>query len=202
VKAEGADRWIPLFSELPRRRTAFSTWDEAFLDPQVNGGGFDFVEDLTAKSPAMLIGALLASRRGIRINCGYGVDLLMRYEPSGVSEEKANAIAKLNSYMADPVSDRQRHPRDDMVSDLLSAEVLGFFTLLQSAGSETTARLLGWAAVLLARHSDERMKLIAKARTCPDIVARGELSVIRFGRRILVPKAALLELLGVAASGN
>jgi hypothetical protein len=33
-------------------------------------------------------------------------------------------------------------------------------------------------------------------------VARGELPVIRFGRRTLVPNAALLELLGLAASGN
>ena len=34
-----------------------------------------------------------------------------------------------------------------------------------SQGSETTARLLGWAAVLLARHPDQRAKLVADART-------------------------------------
>ena len=34
-----------------------------------------------------------------------------------------------------------------------------------------------------------------------ELVARGELPVVRFGRRIVVPKAALLELLGSAASG-
>lgn len=33
-----------------------------------------------------------------------------------------------------------------------------------------------------------------------ELVARGELPVIRFGRRIVVPKAALLELLGCASS--
>jgi excisionase family DNA binding protein len=32
-----------------------------------------------------------------------------------------------------------------------------------------------------------------------ELVARGELPVIRFGRRIVVPKAALLELLGSAS---
>jgi excisionase family DNA binding protein len=32
-----------------------------------------------------------------------------------------------------------------------------------------------------------------------ELVARGELPVIRFGRRIVVPKAALLELLASAA---
>jgi excisionase family DNA binding protein len=33
-----------------------------------------------------------------------------------------------------------------------------------------------------------------------ELVARGELPVVRFGRRIVVPKAALLELLGAATS--
>ena len=32
-----------------------------------------------------------------------------------------------------------------------------------------------------------------------ELVARGELPVVRFGRRIVVPKAALLELLGSAS---
>jgi len=32
-----------------------------------------------------------------------------------------------------------------------------------------------------------------------ELVARGELPVIRFGRRIVVPRAALLELLGSAS---
>jgi len=35
-----------------------------------------------------------------------------------------------------------------------------------------------------------------------ELVARGELPVIRFGRRIVVPKAALLELLGSASSSS
>jgi len=35
-----------------------------------------------------------------------------------------------------------------------------------------------------------------------ELVARGELPVVRFGRRIVVPKAALLELLGSASSST
>lgn len=35
-----------------------------------------------------------------------------------------------------------------------------------------------------------------------ELVARGELPVVRFGRRIVVPKAALLELLSSAPSGR
>lgn len=35
-----------------------------------------------------------------------------------------------------------------------------------------------------------------------ELVARGELPVVRFGRRIVVPKAALLELLGSVPSST
>ncbi len=35
-----------------------------------------------------------------------------------------------------------------------------------------------------------------------ELVARGELPVVRFGRRIVVPKAALLEMLSSAPSGR
>jgi cytochrome P450 len=82
----------------------------------------------------------------------------------------------LHEYLAAMVRDREQNPRDDMVSDLVTSEITlddgtvrrltrsevhSFFTLLQLAGSETTARLLGWGAVLLARHPEQRAKLVA-----------------------------------------
>jgi cytochrome P450 len=173
----------------PRRVTALEGRTRElcarFLDPQRDGGSFDFVEDFAAKIPAMLIGALLGVPNDDQDQLRIWGDLLMRYEPEGLSAEKAEAIASLTGYMTAMVEDRQRQPRDDMVSDLLAAEitredgtnrkldaheVLAFFTLLQLAGSETTARLLGWAAVLLARHPDERAKLVADAAVVPNAV--------------------------------
>jgi cytochrome P450 len=156
-----------------------------FLDRQRHGVGFDFVEDFAAKIPAMLIGALLGVPNEDQDQLRIWGDLLMRYEPSGISAEKAEAITNLNSYMGAMVEDRQRRPRDDMVSDLLAAEivrddgasrrltfgeVMAFFMLLQLAGSETTARLLGWAAVLLARHPDQRAKLVTTRDLIPNAV--------------------------------
>jgi cytochrome P450 len=156
-----------------------------FLDPHRDGGGFDYVEDFAAKIPAMLIGALLGVPAEDQDQLRIWGDLLMRFEPDGISAEKLDAITSLHTYMAAMVTDRQHQPRDDMVSDLLAAEitrddgttrqlgfdeVMGFFTLLQLAGSETTARLLGWAAVLLARHPDQRAKLVAKPELVPNAV--------------------------------
>jgi len=173
----------------PRRVAALEDRTRAlcarFLDPHRDGHGFDYVEDFAAKIPAMLIGALLGVPAEDQDQLRIWGDLLMRFEPDGISPEKLDAITSLNAYLADMVTDRQRHPRDDMVSDLLAAEltredgstrrlgfdeVMAFFTLLQLAGSETTARLLGWGAVLLARHPDQRAKLVATPELVPNAV--------------------------------
>jgi cytochrome P450 len=155
------------------------------LDPQVGGDGFDFLEDFAAKIPAMVIGALIGVPKEDQDQLRIWGDWLMRYEPDGLSAEKAEAVGKLNRYLADMLSDRTANPRDDMASDLLTAEITlddgsrrrltrsevhSFITLLQLAGSETTARLLGWAAVLLARHPDQRAKLVADPGLVPNAV--------------------------------
>jgi cytochrome P450 len=154
-----------------------------FLDPWGAGDEFDFVEDFAAKIPTMVIGALLGVPKEDQDQLRIWGDLLMRYEGDDLSPEKAEAVMNLYSYMAALIEDRAKNPCDDMVSDLLAAEieidggeprrlthdeVLSFIGLLELAGSETTARLLGWSAVLLARHADEREKLIADRSLIPN----------------------------------
>ena len=146
-----------------------------FLDPQRDGSGFDYLDEYGAKIPTMLIGALLGIPSADQDQLRKWIDLTMRYEPDGLSSEKAEAIRLTNEYMQALVEDRRRAPQDDMVSDLLAAEitradgttrgldhneVMAFFTLLEFAGSETTARLLGWTAILLARHPEQRTRLL------------------------------------------
>jgi cytochrome P450 len=155
------------------------------LDPQVGGDGFDFLDDFAAKVPAMVIGALLGVPKEDQDQLRIWGDWLMRYEPDGLSTEKADAVGNLTSYLTDMIRDRQASPRDDMTSDLLTTEITlddgtarrltrsevhSFITLLQLAGSETTARLLGWAAVLLARHPDQRAKLLTDPGLIPNAV--------------------------------
>ncbi len=71
-----------------------------FLDPQRDGTGFDYVEDFAAKIPAMLIGALLGVPNEDQDQLRIWGDLLMRFEPDGISAEKLDAIQSLNGYMA------------------------------------------------------------------------------------------------------
>jgi len=156
-----------------------------FLEPQRGGPGFDYVEDFAAKIPTMVIGALLGVPKQDQDQLRRWGDLMMRLETGTVSAEKMEAVERFGAYMQAMVEDRRRSPRDDMVSDLLAAEitrddgsrrqldhreVMAFFTLLEIAGSETTARLLGWASVLLARHPDQRAKLVANRTLVPNAV--------------------------------
>jgi cytochrome P450 len=146
------------------------------LDPLEGQTSFDFLEDFAARIPAMVIGALLGVPVDMQDQFRIWADTMMRYEPEGISAEKMEAMGTMQSYMHALVKERQVTRQDDMISDLLDAEieredgsrrkleeseVYSFYTLLQIAGSETTARLLGWMAVLLSRHPDQRAKVVA-----------------------------------------
>jgi cytochrome P450 len=133
----------------------------------------------------MVIGALLGVPKEDQNQLRLWGDAMLHYDPTGLNEERNNAQMQLAAYMNAMVEDRAKSPRDDMVSDLLAAEitredgstrrlthmeVLAFFSLLELAGSETTARLLGWASVLLHRHPDQRALLVAQPEIMPNAV--------------------------------
>lgn len=156
-----------------------------YLDPQRGGSGFDFVEDFGAQIPAVIIGALLGVPREDQDELRVWGDLMMSYEPDGPTPEQSEAAANLHRYLRAMTEDRRQHPQDDMISDLVAAEIelddgtarrlsagelRGFLGLLYLAGIETTARLLGWAGVLLARHPEQRVRLVAEPSLVPNAV--------------------------------
>ncbi len=67
--------------------------------------------------------------------------------------------------------DRLEHPREDITSELMHAEVEGqrlspaefgsFFILLAVAGNETTRNAISWGAKLLTDHPDQRTEFMA-----------------------------------------
>jgi cytochrome P450 len=83
----------------------------------------------------------------------------------------------LYEYITSALEDRRRRPRDDLFTGLVEAEIPGengtrrltndeaaaFGNLLVSAGTETVARLLGWAAVTLPNYPDQR-RMMAEDR--------------------------------------
>ena len=79
---------------------------------------------------------------------------------------------------------RRADPQDDLISGLVHAEIeedgvtrtltleeiVAFVQLISSAGTETVARLLGFGAVTLAQHPDQRQLLVDDTSLIPNAV--------------------------------
>jgi cytochrome P450 len=157
------------------------------LDAQRDRDSFDFVQDFGAIVPATVIAMLLGVPEGDRPMLRETIDTLFHIEPGVgmVNDVSITAGLALMSYIGEQLEERQRSPRDDMFSDLVAAEVVepdgsrrrmtaeesGFFgVLLVSAGTETVARLLGWAGSVLAEHPEQRAELAADPTLIPNTV--------------------------------
>jgi cytochrome P450 len=147
-------------------------------------GGGDFVQALAAVLPLEVISTLLGVPAADRAQVRRWTDLgLERDERSPLPPPRAlEAMGRTSAYFQELVAERRRRPGDDLLSRLLDAEVaddggrptrltdgeiLGFVTLLSGAGNETVTKLLGNAAVLLARHPEARAALVADPGRIP-----------------------------------
>jgi len=159
----------------------------SYLDPQRDGSGFDFVADFGAKVPMMVIATMLGVPEEDREQIRQWADESLHREPGEVDPSaRIEPIQReVQGYFMRYLTERRKRPADDMMTDLLQAEVeeaggskrrlsdlelLAFIQLLSSAGNETVARLLGWAGDTLARFPQEREKLVARPALIPNAV--------------------------------
>lgn len=158
-----------------------------YLEPFADSKGFDYVAEFGAKLPVMVIGSMLGvpveDQDSIRVLTD---QMLHRDEGETDSSERiARVNAELFGYFHAYILERRKHPRDDMMTDLVQAEIeledgskqsltneqiLAFIALLSGAGNETVARLLGWAGKLLAENPGERRKLVDDPGMIPNAV--------------------------------
>lgn len=158
-----------------------------YLDRYVGSRGFDYVADFGAKLPMMVIGAMLGVPEEDRDAIRQWTDEMLHREPGEVdsSERLARVHHHLWGYFARYIHERRQKPHDDMMTDLIDAEMtdasgvtrrlddgelIAFIGLLSGAGNETVARLLGWTGTTLARFPDERRKLVADPARIPNAV--------------------------------
>ena len=158
-----------------------------YLDRIVERGSCDFVRDFGALLPIEVISTLVGVPTGDRTTVRELTDAALHREPDRPEfpESALAANSELVRYFFDLIADRRTHPRDDMTSLLLEAEVeneqgvkerltdfevVAFCNLLSAAGNETVTKLLGNAVVLLSRHPEQRRKLVAQPGRIPDAV--------------------------------
>jgi cytochrome P450 len=157
------------------------------LDPFVGSAGFDYVADFGARVPATVIAALLGVMPGHREEMRGLIDETFHLDPvTGMfNEVSARAMGELHTYVELQLKERQRAPRRDMFTDLLQGEIVDeegqtrrlnleeatmFSLLIASAGTETVARLIGWAGVVLADYPGQRAELVADPSLLPNTV--------------------------------
>ncbi len=158
-----------------------------FLAGWQDGEPFDFVQGFGAPLPAMVIATLLGVPEPDQPRVRELIDTTFHHDPEKgmVNDVSLSASIELHEYLEDLVGKRRSDPHDDMLSDLMAAELTdhegnvrflttyeaaSFADLLVTAGTETVARLLGWAAVLLAEHPDQRADLAAHPEAIPNAV--------------------------------
>ena len=158
------------------------------LDPHMGGGSFDYVQDFSAILPPTIISFLLGVPEQDQEKLRHLVDDVFAIDESGIGmtgEVSQNAILGLFEYLGDQFADRKVHPRHDMFTELLQAEItdetghvrrlteqelVSFGILLFAAGSETVARHLGWAASVLPDYPDQRAELANDFSLIPNAV--------------------------------
>lgn len=154
------------------------------LDPLVGSDGFDIIADLGAQMPMRVICSLLGIPAEIheavrdRANSHLVTDVgqPMEISSSGFDD---------GQFFVDYVDWRANNPGTDIVTELLDAEftdekgvtrrltrdeILMYINVVSAAGNETTTRLIGWAAKVLAQHPDQRRELVADPSLIPNAV--------------------------------
>lgn len=156
------------------------------LAPLVDRGGCDIVEDFAARFPMALISELMgipeADRDRVR---AWSDDFLARDPGDPAPPPRAVAAeAALADYFLEVRRDRERRPREDLLSVLANARVerngvserlpeghfVGNGTMLVIAGNETTTKLIANAVLQLHRHPEQRRDLIAHPDAIPNAV--------------------------------
>jgi cytochrome P450 len=170
------------------------------LDAVPAGGPIDFIEQIAAPLPVLVIAELLAisgpDRRQFRRWSDACIESMDTEEPDLAS------IGELHAFLQQHVAARRADPGDDVASRLATAEVdghpitaaeaAGYCLALLVAGNETTRHLIAGAVLALAEHPDQRQVLAAHPERIPAAVEealRWVTPIQTFGRTATRPTA-------------
>jgi cytochrome P450 len=171
----------------PRRVAALEPEIRAFcanaLDPLVEGGEFNFIENLGKEMPMRVIGMLLGIPEDDLKAVQERADAALRTEPGKPMKRTDHDYR--GSGFDEYIDWRAKHPSNDLMTDLLNIEfedetgtvrrltrdeILIFCNILAGAGNETTNRLIGWTGKVLAEHPDQRRQIYENRALIPQAI--------------------------------
>ena len=143
----------------------------------------DLVQEYAAQVPSRVISRLLGVPGEDRERVRLLIDECFHLdeEHGFVNDVALTAMGELGGYLDRRLRHLAEQPGDDLLSALTQTgltrrETVDFAMLLVMAGTETVGRLLGWAALLLDEHPDQRADLVAD----PSLIPRAVEEVLRF----------------------
>jgi cholest-4-en-3-one 26-monooxygenase len=144
------------------------------IDQVAQQGECDFVASISAELPLRVIVELIGVPQSDRHKVLDWSNKMIGFDDPEYQTDPAVpqiAAAELFMYANALAEERLSHPREDLVSDLMQAEVDGsklsltdfnsFFMLLLVAGNETTRNLVSGGMLALIEHPEERARLLA-----------------------------------------
>jgi len=162
---------------------------------------FDYISAFAGILPPTVILALVGFPEGHAAEFRALADASLHVEEGGTMQggmtelrpmvsEDGEISGDVWAVLPELIEQRTRDPQDDLLSGLVHAEIeedgstrrltlaeiVGFVQLLSLAGTETVARLLGFAAVTLHRFPDQRALLVRE----PGLLANAVDELLRF----------------------
>src|SRR6478735_1522151 len=138
---------------------------DSVIDSVADAGECDLVKDIAMWLPLHAIADLVGVPEADRKQVFEWTELTFGFDPTLPPEERMHAATSMFAYADAMCAERRAHPRDDLMTVLLEADVDGdklndmqlsaFFMLLQNAGSETTRNLITTGTLALLQRPDQ-----------------------------------------------
>ena len=183
------------------RASALERWDAQLIRPTITrllddiapGGRADLAQSVTSKYPVQVICGIVGVPLEDSAQFHHWAELI---NTGPLHPDRGHAASRaMRDYLEPIVEDRRAHPRDDLISDLVHAEIdghqltdekiYGFLRLLLPAGAETTYRVMGNALVALLNHPGTMAEVVADRSLLPAVIEetlRWETSVTQVSR--------------------
>ena len=157
---------------------------DELLDPVIDNGTFDLVQDLAYPLPVIVIAEMLGVDPERRDDFKRWSDDVIQIVAAGQNEERMAQYMEsweaFKAYFVDMIEVRRRAPREDLVSALVQAqeendaltlsELLNACLLLLVAGNETTTNLISNGALALFTHAEEGLKVQEQPQLIPGMI--------------------------------
>src|SRR5579863_8984734 len=156
--------------------TRITTIVHDLLDKVVAQGSMDVINDLAYPLPVTVIAEMLGVPIADRERFKHWSDEVV----GATNTSNVDPQVEMGVYFTDLIEQRRREPREDLITDLLNAqidgqhltlnEILGFCVLLLVAGNETTTHLITNAILCLDEHPEALEQLRAEPALLPDAI--------------------------------